>query len=148
MKHNFTIIHDEDETGRNIGYSQLSNVRIIGRNNFYPNCLFYSENDEKIISPYDEKIMSLNKDSFYDENEIEKIKKINEIEKIKYTQVIYPVFFFIYNFDNYYHFLYDTLPYLYTYLELKKKFFNLKLVINKFKYKFNEDILFKIVQET
>ena len=123
MKHNFTIIHDEDETGRNIGYSQLSNVRIIGRNNFYPNCLFYSENDEKIISPYDEKIMSLNKDSFYDENEIEKINKINkinEIEKIKYTQVIYPVFFFIYNFDNYYHFLYDTLPYLYTYLELKK----------------------------
>jgi len=147
MKHNFTIIHDEDETGRNIGYSQLSNVRIIGRNNFYPNCLFYSENDEKIISPYDEKIMSLNKDSFYDENEIEKIKKINEIKKIKYTQVIYPVFFFIYNFDNYYHFLYDTLPYLYTYLELKKKFFNLKLVINKFKYKFNEDILFKIVSE-
>ena len=24
----------------------------------------------------------------------------------------------IYNFDNYYHYLYDTLPYLYTYLDV------------------------------
>jgi capsular polysaccharide biosynthesis protein len=62
-----------------------------------------------------------------------------------------PVFFFIYNFDNYYHFLYDTLPYLYTYLYLKKKIPNIKLLINypnKFKkefYRFNKEFLEKIV---
>ena len=31
-----------------------------------------------------------------------------------------PVFFFVYNVENYYHFIYDTLPYLWWYFELKK----------------------------
>tara|TARA_R110000787_G_scaffold114620_1_gene224349 strand:+ start:1522 stop:2568 length:1047 start_codon:yes stop_codon:yes gene_type:complete len=41
-----------------------------------------------------------------------------------------PVFFFICNTNNYYHFLYDGIPYLFTYLELKKKNPDLKLLMN------------------
>ena len=112
---NFTILRDMDENDRIIGYSYYNNIQIIGRNYFYPNVLLY--NKKEIINPYDEKIMSLNKDSFYNNN-------IYNNDVLEITNKIFidtSVFFLIYNFDNYYHFLYDTLPYLYTYIELKKK---------------------------
>ena len=40
-----------------------------------------------------------------------------------------PLFFFIYNTDNYFHFIYDTLPYLISYFKLKKTIPNLKLLM-------------------
>ena len=40
-----------------------------------------------------------------------------------------PLFFFIYNTDNYFHFLYDTLPYLISFFELKKELPKLKLLM-------------------
>ena len=142
--YNYTIIKEKDETERDIGYTIVENCKLVGRNNFNPNILLYNG---KLITPYDEKVMSLKKDSFYDNN----IYEINE--EIESQNILYknPVFFFIYNFDNYYHFLYDTLPYLYTYLYLKKKIPELKLLINypnKFKkdfYRFNIEFLEKIV---
>ena len=145
---NFNEICEEDNTERNIGYSLLNNIILIGRNIFYPNVLLYSDNT--LISPYDEKIMSLNKDSFYDNNKYD--LQIDEDKNIQNKKIIEePVFFFIYNFDNYYHFLYDTLPYLFTYLELKKKIQKLKLLVNypnkdkKDFYKFNTELLKKII---
>ena len=141
----FNEIYKKDITDRNIGYSLFNNVVLTGRNLFYPNILLYC--NKILISPYDEKIMSLNKDSFYDDNKYD--LQINEnIDKII---IDFPVFFFIYNFDNYYHFLYDTLPYLFTYLELKKNMPNLKLLVNypnkdkKDFYKFNIELLEKII---
>jgi hypothetical protein len=142
---NFNEIYKKDETLRNIGYSLFSNVILTGRNSYYPNVLLYFDNI--LISPYDEKIMSLNKDSFYDNNkyELEINERNNEINNEC------PLFFFIYNFDNYYHFLYDTLPYLFTYLELKKTIPELKLLVNypnknkKDFYKFNKEFLEKII---
>lgn len=47
-----------------------------------------------------------------------------------------PVFFFIYNLDNYYHFLYDSLPYLISYKELKKSIPELKLLVDSIHYRF------------
>jgi hypothetical protein len=41
-----------------------------------------------------------------------------------------PCFFFVYNTDNYYHFVYDTLPYLISYLHLRKTVPKLKLLMN------------------
>ena len=140
----FFEIFQKDNTERNIGYSLFNNVILVGRNYYYPNVLLYSEN--KLISPYDEKIMSLNKDSFYDDN---KYVLIHENKYIK--NINDPIFFLIYNFDNYYHFLYDTLPYLFTYLELKKNIPNLKILINypnknmNNLYKFNNELLEKII---
>jgi capsular polysaccharide biosynthesis protein len=146
-KYNYIIINDKDDTLRDIGYSIINNCVIVGRNSYYPNVLIYKLNDNILISPYDEKIMSLNKDSFYDDNKYDINHSLDDKNKI----IDEPIFFFIYNFDNYYHFLYDTLPYLYTYLELKKILPNLKLLVNypnknmeKF-YKFNTEILDKII---
>lgn len=142
---NYTKIKEKDETGRDIGYTILEDCVITGRNCFYPNVLIYSK--EKLISPYDEKIMSLNKDSFYEDKSYE----FNICSNVKVCNE--EVFFFIYNFDNYYHFVYDTLPYLYTFLKLKKTFPNLKLLINypnvnkKEFYKFNLEFLEKFVNK-
>ena len=142
---NFKELFEKDKTQRNIGYSQFTNVILTGRNNFYPNILLYSEYN--LISPYDEKVMSLNKDSFYDNNKYELEIQI----KNNYYEIQEEVFFFIYNFDNYYHFLYDTLPYLFNYLELKKSYPSLKLLVNypnknkKDFYKFNNEFLEKII---
>ena len=151
-------IKEKDENGRIIAYTFINNIQIIGRNQFYPNILFYQNqnknhvnnndnNDNLIINPYDEKVMSLNKETFYDNNVYQ-----NKINKIENSNIIEEdVFFFIYNFDNYYHFLYDTIPYLYTYLELKKENPTIKLLLqypNKDKkdfYKFNTDFLYKLV---
>lgn len=139
----FNILENNDSSGRNIRYMLLKDICIIGRNTFYPNCLLWNNNLKELISPYNEKIMSLNKDSFYDNNEYDISKdNLNNSKKIYST----PVYFFIYNFDNYYHFIYDTIPYLITYFKLKKNIPELKLVVsypnpskNTF-YKFNEDI--------
>lgn len=139
---NFEVIK---KSKRNIGYTKLENCIFCGRNNFYPNILLFSNN--ALISPYDEKVMSLNKDTFYDNNEYD-IAPNNPNKNVQY-----PVFFFIYNFDNYYHFLYDTLPYLYTFFELKKKIPSLKLLCNypnPFKkefYRFNSEFLEKLMDK-
>jgi len=142
----YTTYTEKDETEREIGYSHLKNASITGRNSFYPNVLLTTTClEEKLVSPYDEKIMSLNKEGFYDGNiYIPEIRKQQKQEKEKKGNY----FFFIYNFDNYYHFLYDTLPYLYTYLYLKQTTApNLKLLVNypnpskKNFYKFNLEFL-------
>lgn len=147
-KHNYIVIFEPDSTLRDIGYSCIENCIVTGRNYFYPNVLVYPINKDFVISPYDEKIMSLNKESFYDNNIYNNQSNID----LKIMKIIKePVFFFIYNFDNYYHFLYDALPYLYTYIELKKNIPNLKLLVNypnKFKkefYRFNIEFIEKIV---
>lgn len=148
-KVNTTVIKDIDDTERYIGYTMLEKCKIVGKNGFNPNVLFF--NGTILVSPYDEKVMSLNKESFYDNNCYELTSdEMNGINNLN-NNVDIPVFFFIYNFDNYYHFLYDTIPYLYTYLHLKHKIKNLKLLVNypnKFKkdfYKFNQEFLEKIV---
>lgn len=142
------LLKGKDENERIIAYKKYNNIQIIGRNFYYPNVLLLDEKKE-IINPYDEKVMSLNKESFYDNNIYE-----DEITEINNKKIINEnIFFFIYNFDNYYHFLYDTLPYLYTYFELKKKHNDLKLLVNypnKDKnefYRFNTDFLYKLVNE-
>ena len=142
------LLKEKDKNERIIAYKKYNNIQIIGRNFYYPNILLLDEKKE-IINPYDEKVMSLNKESFYDNNIYE-----DEITEINNKEIINEnIFFFIYNFDNYYHFLYDTLPYLYTYFELKKKYNDLKLLVNypnKDKnefYRFNTDFLYKLVDE-
>lgn len=145
---NLILIKEKDKNERIIAYKKYNNIQIIGRNFYYPNVLLLDEKKE-IINPYDEKVMSLNKESFYDNNIYE-----DEITEINNKKIINEnIFFFIYNFDNYYHFLYDTLPYLYTYFELKKKHNDLKLLVNypnKDKnefYRFNTDFLYKLVDQ-
>jgi hypothetical protein len=96
---------------------------ITGRNLHYPNCLLQVQSI--LVNPYDERVMSLQRDSFYDNDEWTEYTPIipTEIE----TR---PCFFFVYNVDNYYHFIYDTLPYLAFYFHLKQLYPDLQLVLN------------------
>jgi hypothetical protein len=136
-----TLLKQCDSSGRNIYYITLYDIHIVGRNDLYPNCLLWNSTLKELVSPYDEKVMSLNKESFYEGTY--DMSRHTFIHSIVYTS---PVFFFIYNFDNYYHFIYDTLPYLSTYFQLKKSIPNLKLLVaypnstRKSFYKFNEDM--------
>jgi len=138
----FTEIHPADATGRSIGYTVLRNVSATGKDIFYPNVLFQEMKDSILVSPYDEKIMSLRRSSFYDDNRYEPVPEKNPKQIIPY-----PVFFFVYNTENYYHFLYDTLPILYTYFWLKARFPELRLLVqfpNKYKkehFRFNTELL-------
>lgn len=115
-----SVIHyvKEDNTCRGIKLYKLYDCSLVGRNNYYPNILIYS--NDQLIDPYNEKVMSLNKTSFYDEIYNFDINKI--VKKIEDS-----VYFFIYNVDNYYHFIYDTLPYLHYYFALK---LDCKILIN------------------
>ena len=133
------------DTHRKNGLSYYKYVGLTGRNAVYPNVLLTLLHEKTLISPYDEKIMSLQKETFYDDNIFE--YKNESILLNELTYIKDPVYFLIYNFDNYYHFLYDTIPYLYNYFNLKKTYPTLKLLVNypnvnksEF-YKFNIDIL-------
>jgi capsular polysaccharide biosynthesis protein len=70
--------------------------------------------------------MSLNRPTVY-ENEMK-----YEIElPVKFKNFCsVPVFYFVYNMANYYHFIYDTLPYLYSYLNEKQIHPELKLLVS------------------
>jgi hypothetical protein len=112
-----------DDTGREIYTIKVEDAVFDGRSVHYPNCLLKTK-DGQLINPYDERVMSLQKDSFYDDNEWESTN--NHESKEIYEE---DAFFFVYNVDNYYHFIYDTLPILYSYFQLKEKNPHLKLLL-------------------
>ena len=119
----FNTIFKKDENNRIINIYKLNDCILTGLHLFYPNILIHSNND--LILPVLEKTMSLQCGSIYEKHNMEfNFKKT--IIKNTYTQ---PLFFFVYNTDNYYHFLYDTLPYLISYLHLKKKNKKIKLLM-------------------
>jgi hypothetical protein len=72
--------------------------------------------DHTIIYPYDEKVMSF--------GSIQVAPTICccdiTISKTESNPETNPVYFFLYNFSNYYHFIYDTLPYLFGFLYIKQ----------------------------
>lgn len=113
------LLFKRDLNGRTIYLYRLSNCQFFGNNLFYPNVLVHSGNT--IYNPSTEKVMSL-----------EGIKLIapNTPREQATKTIDTPVFYFIYNVDNYYHFVYDTLPYLISFFKIKKKIKNLKLLIN------------------
>ncbi len=114
-----TNLLKEDENGRVINLYNLNDVSLTGSSIFYPNVLLYSNN--KIYQPIREKIMSLN------------LKSEDEYEYVpldKKTIYENPVFFLIYNVDNYYHYVYDTLPYLISFNKLKETNKDIKILMN------------------
>lgn len=112
-----TLFH-KDENGREINLYHYKNCQLTGENLYYPNCQLYSN---ELINPVDERVMSL-----LNVNVSKKEYILHEIKHIEKT----PVFYFVYNTDNYYHFIYDTLPYLISFFELRKEIPHLKLLMN------------------
>jgi hypothetical protein len=109
----------KDSNGRIINIYKIENINT-QNDIFYPECLFFKE--DEIINPSSEKIMSLSLAEDIMDFKFESSKIKNEVNV--------PLFFFVYNTDNYYHFIYDSLPYLITYLELRKTLPELKLLMN------------------
>ena len=119
---NIGIVFGFDENNRAIYKFKLKDCMVCGDTTFYPNALLYSRCDNKIYNPINENIMSLGKSTSQQTTKCKIDAVTGEYET--------PVFFFIYNTDNYYHFIYDTLPYLITYQRLKKTVPDLKLLMN------------------
>jgi capsular polysaccharide biosynthesis protein len=118
----YNILLPIDDNGREINIYKLSDSIVTGKNTYYPNVLLYSLINKKIFNPINEKIMSLS-----DVKTEDKFILTNQ----EYDNIIdTPIFFFIYNTDNYFHFIYDTLPYLISFFKLKEKITDLKLLMN------------------
>lgn len=114
-----------DKNNREINIYKIENCTPIGHNLYYPNVLL--KTIDNLILPILEKTMSLNSGTIYEKNDM----KYNDCITDKNPYAIFknPLFFFIYNTDNYFHFLYDSLPYLISYFELKKEIPNLKILM-------------------
>ena len=101
-----------DENSRAVHHYAFDNVVCVGENLFYPNVKLLSISSKEVHEPLEERVMSL---LLADE---ESVVDFDE----SYDRVVEsPVFFFIYNTDNYYHFLYDSLPHVYSYLSIREK---------------------------
>ena len=130
-----TTLFEKDENNREIKLYKINNSHPTGTNLYYPNVLLKPYNNTNyidanyIILPILERTMSLQQaDTIYEKNGMQFLYEPRETksETIIYTD---PVFFFIYNTDNYFHFLYDTLPYLISFLHLKKTIPTIKLLM-------------------
>lgn len=115
---------------------KLNEVVACGKCLYYPNVLLYSKLDSKIYQPLDETTMSLRGVSSSDKEEI----SISNDYKQRFNT---PVFYFVYNTDNYYHFIYDSLPYLISFIKLKQTIKDLKLLM----YYSHENTFYKFVKE-
>ena len=118
----YKLLFDQDEFDRKIHLYRLYNVVVTGKNLYYPNTLLFSQNSSELFKPISEKVMSL--------QNVEQDNDFTFELELNYNYFETPVFFFIYNTENYYHFIYDTLPYLISFFELKKEIHNLKLLMN------------------
>lgn len=116
------IFLEKDENEREISIHKLIDVNFLGSNLFYPNIISFSDLDQKFYKIINEKIMSLDG---YTQNRNNSSEMIIESE-LEHN----PMFFFVYNTDNYYHFIYDTLPYLISFIYLKEYIPHLKIMMN------------------
>ena len=119
------ILSPEDDNGRKIEVGYFFGVQFTGHSIHYPQPLMYSHHSEKLILPTKEMFMSLGRGTVYEET----MRYEGEISD---NNLMYngDVYYFVYNMANYYHFIYDTLPYLYGYFNEKQYFPNLKLLVS------------------
>lgn len=114
---------EKDENNREINIYTLNNCIFDGINLHYPNALIYS--NEKLFLPVNEQTMSLKSKTIYHSQNLQ--YNVNKNYNKTFDE---PVFFFVYNVENYYHFLYDSLPNLISYFHLLEKIPELKLLTN------------------
>lgn len=116
-------VFSTDENSRKIDIYKFENCTTTGLNLYYPNVLIKLENE--LVLPLLERTMSLKSGTIYEKFNMKFVYSDNSVKNI----VMEPLFFFIYNTDNYFHFLYDSLPYLISFLNLKKEIPNIKLLM-------------------
>ena len=133
-KADIRVISDE----RDIKVGYFNNCVIEGVSDHYPLPLIKSGGE--LLLPIIEMFMSLGRGTIYESDmEWDCVNPgANKIEKT-------PVFYFVYNCANYFHWIYDTVPYLYSYFEEKKINSDLKLLVNVPE---GSDDLYSFVYET
>ena len=142
---NFDLIKNYDKNNRDIRLYNFKEVIITGISQFYPNILLKQISDNYLILPTKEMTLSLNKKSYYEENNMNfDYKDIDSVTLGNKNIILEPVYFFIYNTENYFHFIYDTLPYLYSFLQLRKTNPKIKLLMNFINKNKNDFIPFVI----
>ena len=109
------------ERNLNVGY--FTGCKIDGISKHYPLPLIRTSTE--LLLPTIEKFMSLGRGTVYEQN-MEWTPKLSIPTKFEESSV----FYFAYNCANYYHWVYDTIPYLYIYFLEKKKDKNLKLLVS------------------
>lgn len=126
-------VFEKDINGREINIYKFNNCIPTGINTYYPNILLQANCviNPELIQPIYERTMSL--DNVYISTATININNTMEssVSRAINPSQVYeePVFFFVYNTDNYFHFLYDTLPYLISFNKLKASVPNLKLLM-------------------
>lgn len=116
-------IFPKDKNNRIVHVYKFENCTPTGLNLYYPNVLIKFENE--LVLPVLERTMSLKSGTIYEKSNMKFVYSGNSVKNI----VMEPLFFFIYNTDNYFHFLYDSLPYLISFFNLKKEIPNIKLLM-------------------
>ena len=116
----FEIFLSPNKNGRQVDIHLLENATICSKSVFYPNILLSTKDD--LFNPMNERVGSLE-------------KVADPPQEVEHTWIwsrefLEPVFYFIYNVDNYYHFIYDTLPYLISFKSLKNRGLVQKILIN------------------
>jgi hypothetical protein len=129
-----SILYEPDANGRQINIYKFNNVKCIGDNLYYPNVFLHSMDLQIFLNPSEERVMSL--------SEIPEEKINIKVDNVCKETIKGKYFYFVYNTDNYYHFLYDSLPYLISYFHLKKKNKNIKLLMNFSNFKKDKNYLF------
>ena len=118
-------LFSSDENGRKIDLYKFENCLFTGLNLYYPNVLLKIKTKNDLVLPTLERTMSLKSGTIYEKFNM----KFDYSEKDCKNICNMPLFLFIYNTDNYFHFLYDSLPYLISYLHIKNDIPELKLLM-------------------
>lgn len=112
------VLYSRDANDRKIEVFEMRHVQVVGEP-YYPGIRLFSHQYGEFYNPIRERIMSL--------YGVELNNNHSKLASSIRTETC-PVFFFAYNVDNYYHFVYDTLPYLITYQYLKRTNPTLKIL--------------------
>jgi hypothetical protein len=112
-----------DAAGRTRRLWTYRDVRLTGVTLTYPNVVLATEGE--CILPIVETTMSLGIGSVYETQDV-------VLPPLLPSTGVYedPVFFFVYNTDNYFHYLYDALPILSEFFRLRESHPTLKLLMN------------------
>ena len=115
-----------DENNRILEVAYFEQIKFVGHSKYYPQPLMFSTKTGKLTLPTIEKFMSLDRGTVYEET-----MKYEISLPVKFSHFCdIPVFYFVYNMANYYHFIYDTLPYLFHYFNEKQIHPDLKLLVS------------------
>ena len=120
----YTTLYENDEKNRDIKIFRLEDCASRGTFDNYPNVVFKKQNNT-YYPIQDKNIRSTFKNCYEENNMMLNFKEKTQIRK----KVNESVFYFVYNTQNLFCFLYDAIPYLISFFSLKRKFTTLKLLM-------------------